>query len=86
MTPGKGEYSIFESVNGDADVRAMLVPVPTKNFAGVYIFKSWEVHDKTFQLGLRCGLCSARGSSMQYVVAGNFAVAVVLCNWECVCV
>ena len=48
VTPGKGEYSIFESVNGDADVRAMLVPVPTKNFAGVYIFKSGKFTTKLF--------------------------------------
>jgi L-2-hydroxyglutarate oxidase LhgO len=45
VTPGKGEYGIFECVNGyGGDVRAMVVPVPTKNFAGVYIFKSVYNH------------------------------------------
>ena len=45
VTPGKGEYGIFECVNGSGgDVAAMVVPVPTKNFAGVYIFKSVYNH------------------------------------------
>jgi len=40
VTPGKGQYGIFESLGGNVDVRSMIVPVPTKNFAGLYIFKS----------------------------------------------
>jgi L-2-hydroxyglutarate oxidase LhgO len=41
VTPGKGEYGIFEIVTGDeCDVNAMVVPLPTKSFAGVYTFKS----------------------------------------------
>ena len=40
VTPGKGQYGLFESLDSDFDVKTLVVPVPTKNFAGVYAFKS----------------------------------------------
>ena len=49
VTPGKGQYGLFESLDSDFDVKTLVVPVPTKNFAGVYAFKSGNL-EKRYKL------------------------------------
>ena len=44
IKPGKGEYLILSGDNLEQRVRRPILPVPTKQTAGVYIFKSISGH------------------------------------------
>ena len=44
IKPGKGEYLILSGDNIEQRVRRPILPVPTKQTAGVYIFKSISGH------------------------------------------
>lgn len=40
VTPGKGEYLVFEDESKNGTVHGTIVPIPSKQTAGVYVFRS----------------------------------------------